>query len=100
MSGYSQEIKFHQASDVARAILGGQLQGVKGRAHHSRGTMVVKLAMTPTGENDDYVVMRRELLQTLLAEARRESAVECCGFLAGREGVISAVLPARNALHS
>jgi proteasome lid subunit RPN8/RPN11 len=36
----------------------------------------------------------------LLAHARREPALECCGLLAGRDGVIFTVLPARNALAS
>ena len=34
----------------------------------------------------------------LLAEARREPRIECCGLLAGRDEIISVVLPARNAL--
>jgi proteasome lid subunit RPN8/RPN11 len=44
--------------------------------------------------------VRRAVLDRLLAEARREPRLECCGLLAGRDGVISAVLPARNALAS
>lgn len=40
------------------------------------------------------------VLDTLLAHARREGALECCGLLAGRDGVISTALPARNALAS
>jgi proteasome lid subunit RPN8/RPN11 len=49
-----------------------------------------------------HVVIQIEslALQALLAEARRNSKIECCGLLAGRNGVISAVLPARNALAS
>ena len=38
--------------------------------------------------------------EALLAHARREPALECCGLLAGRSGVIFTVLPARNALAS
>ena len=38
--------------------------------------------------------------QALLAEARANPNIECCGLLAGREGIISAVLPAKNALQS
>jgi proteasome lid subunit RPN8/RPN11 len=41
-----------------------------------------------------------QVLNALLAEARREPRAECCGLLAGRDGVISVVLPARNALAS
>jgi [CysO sulfur-carrier protein]-S-L-cysteine hydrolase len=44
--------------------------------------------------------IERLLLDTLLTEARCEPGVECCGLLAGRDGVISSVLPARNALAS
>src|SRR4029077_8036004 len=36
----------------------------------------------------------------LLAEARANPNIECCGLLAGRDGVISAVLPAKNARQS
>lgn len=32
--------------------------------------------------------------------ARREPRIECCGLLAGRDGVITEILPARNALAS
>ncbi len=43
---------------------------------------------------------RVEVLERLVAEARGSPGVECCGLLAGREGVITAVFPARNALAS
>ena len=43
------------------------------------------------------VRVTREVWNTLLAEVRREPRLECCGLLAGRGGVISRVLPARNA---
>lgn len=36
----------------------------------------------------------------MLEEARRASELECCGLLAGRDGVITALLPAANALAS
>jgi proteasome lid subunit RPN8/RPN11 len=48
----------------------------------------------------EIVRVRQSVLNELLAEARRRPDLECCGLLAGREGVISAVLPARNALAS
>jgi len=44
--------------------------------------------------------VRGVVLRALVAEARREPDIECCGLLAGRDGVISVVLPARNALAS
>lgn len=48
----------------------------------------------------DIVRVRREVLGHLLEEARSTPDMECCGLLAGRDGVISLVLPARNALAS
>src|SRR5580704_12664326 len=36
----------------------------------------------------------------MLAHARREPRTECCGLLAGRDGVISAIFPATNSLAS
>jgi proteasome lid subunit RPN8/RPN11 len=44
--------------------------------------------------------MNRAVLDELLAAARCEPDLECCGLLAGRGGVISLALPARNALGS
>jgi len=46
------------------------------------------------------VRITRAALGAMLAYARREPALECCGLLAGRDGVISVVLEARNALAS
>jgi len=40
------------------------------------------------------------VLDQLLAAARSEPHLECCGLLAGRHGLISEVLPAQNALRS
>jgi proteasome lid subunit RPN8/RPN11 len=48
----------------------------------------------------DIVRVRREVLGRLLEEARSTPAIECCGLLAGCDGVVSRVLPARNALSS
>jgi proteasome lid subunit RPN8/RPN11 len=48
----------------------------------------------------DVVLVRASLPDELLAEARRVPEVECCGLLAGRDGVILAVFPARNSLAS
>lgn len=41
-----------------------------------------------------------KMLRQLVEQARREPEIECCGLLAGSGGVISVVLPARNALAS
>jgi proteasome lid subunit RPN8/RPN11 len=48
----------------------------------------------------DRVLVRAEILQEMLAHARREPHVECCGLLAGRDGVITVIFPATNALAS
>jgi proteasome lid subunit RPN8/RPN11 len=49
---------------------------------------------------NDLVRISRAALDRLLAEARANPNIECCGLLAGRDGVISAVLPAKNARQS
>ena len=36
------------------------------------------------------------VLQSLIDNARRNPRVECCGFLAGREGIITHAFPAEN----
>jgi len=46
------------------------------------------------------IPIRRDLLDWLRAEALRYPAHECCGLLAGANGVISAAFPARNVLAS
>lgn len=48
----------------------------------------------------NLVRITRAALDRLLAEARANPSIECCGLLAGRDGVISAVLQAKNALQS
>jgi proteasome lid subunit RPN8/RPN11 len=48
----------------------------------------------------DSVRVRAEILSEMLAHARREPLIECCGLLAGRDGVITAIFPAANALSS
>ena len=48
----------------------------------------------------DSVRVKRGVLDRLLAEAQANANIECCGLLAGRDGVISTILPARNALES
>jgi proteasome lid subunit RPN8/RPN11 len=46
------------------------------------------------------VRVRPEILKEMLDHARREPDRECCGLLAGRDGVITAIFPATNALAS
>ena len=48
----------------------------------------------------DSVRVRKEILKDMLAHARREPDIECCGLLAGSDGVITALFPATNALAS
>jgi proteasome lid subunit RPN8/RPN11 len=49
---------------------------------------------------DDLVTIERGIFDRLLAEARANPNIECCGLLAGCDAVISAILPAENALQS
>lgn len=49
---------------------------------------------------DHFVQVERSVLDRLLAEARANPRIECCGLLAGRDAVISVMLPARNVLGS
>ena len=46
------------------------------------------------------VRIRASILEEMLRHARSEPGLECCGLLAGTCGVISEILPARNALES
>jgi proteasome lid subunit RPN8/RPN11 len=46
------------------------------------------------------VRVRRSVLDEMLAHARADAAVECCGLLGGRDGEIVACLPAGNVLAS
>jgi proteasome lid subunit RPN8/RPN11 len=48
----------------------------------------------------DLLRMTRAVFDRLLAEARANPNIECCGLLAGHDAVISAILPARNVLQS
>jgi [CysO sulfur-carrier protein]-S-L-cysteine hydrolase len=56
--------------------------------------------MSQVAEMSTVIRVRAGLLEELLAEARRDTRIECCGLLGGNDGVISLVLPARNALAS
>jgi proteasome lid subunit RPN8/RPN11 len=49
---------------------------------------------------NDLVRIERGVFDRLLVEARANPDIECCGLLAGRDTVISAILPAKNALLS
>jgi|SRR5579864_1131637 len=48
----------------------------------------------------ESVKVRPEILDQMVAHARREPHIECCGLLAGRDGVITAIFPATNSLSS
>ncbi len=48
----------------------------------------------------DSVRVRAEILKEMLLHARSAPEFECCGLLAGRDGVITAIFPARNVLAS
>jgi len=48
----------------------------------------------------DFLRISRAVFDRLLTEARANPEIECCGLLAGRDAIISAVLPAKNALQS
>ena len=41
-----------------------------------------------------------KILSEILEHARREPLTECCGLLAGRDGIIDTIFPANNALAS
>jgi len=49
---------------------------------------------------NEAVRISRDVFERLLSEARLNPEIECCGLLAGRDGVISSILPAKNALES
>ncbi len=40
------------------------------------------------------------ILSEILEHAKREPLTECCGLLAGRDGIIDTIFPAKNALNS
>ncbi len=42
------------------------------------------------------IQIRRDLLKQLLEHAEREALGECCGLLAGKRGVITLAIPAKN----
>lgn len=48
----------------------------------------------------ETVRITKDVYESMLADARGTPTQECCGLLAGREGVISEIYAARNALES
>lgn len=46
------------------------------------------------------IQVRAGIIQEMLRHARMEPGMECCGLLAGREGIITKSFPASNALAS
>jgi proteasome lid subunit RPN8/RPN11 len=46
------------------------------------------------------VRVRTDILKAMVEHARSEPNIECCGLLAGRDGVITAIYPTNNALAS
>jgi proteasome lid subunit RPN8/RPN11 len=48
----------------------------------------------------DSIRVRDVILKEMLAQARRKPEMECCGLLAGRNGVITEILPGTNSLAS
>jgi proteasome lid subunit RPN8/RPN11 len=48
----------------------------------------------------ESIRVREIVLKEILVQARREPRIECCGLLAGRNGVITEIFPATNALAS
>jgi len=46
------------------------------------------------------VRVRREVISLMREAARETPERECCGLLAGRDGIITRILPAQNALDS
>jgi proteasome lid subunit RPN8/RPN11 len=48
----------------------------------------------------DEIRIRAEVLEEMIRHARSEQDMECCGLLAGRNGVITKCFTARNALAS
>jgi proteasome lid subunit RPN8/RPN11 len=45
----------------------------------------------------EAIRLSREILAQMIAHARREASVECCGLLAGKDGAITRIFPAANA---
>jgi [CysO sulfur-carrier protein]-S-L-cysteine hydrolase len=52
------------------------------------------------GRHPGSVQIRAPVLERIIAHARADWPLECCGLLAGGNEVVTAVFPAVNALHS
>jgi proteasome lid subunit RPN8/RPN11 len=48
----------------------------------------------------DSIRIHARILREILEHAKREPLTECCGLLAGRDGIIDTIFPAKNALNS
>ena len=48
----------------------------------------------------DGIRIHARIWEEMLRQARLAPTLECCGLLAGRDGIISEILPAQNALQS
>ena len=48
----------------------------------------------------DEIRVRAEILEEMIRHARREPQTECCGLLAGSDGVITRIFPVSNSLAS
>jgi proteasome lid subunit RPN8/RPN11 len=48
----------------------------------------------------DEIRVRAEIVEGMLRHARADPRIECCGLLAGLDGVITRSFPAKNALDS
>jgi proteasome lid subunit RPN8/RPN11 len=68
---------------------------VRGRRHgdcHGRGSLA--------SDEGVAVDVRHAVIETVVAHARREAPLECCGLLVGGSGGIEEAVPARNELAS
>jgi [CysO sulfur-carrier protein]-S-L-cysteine hydrolase len=48
----------------------------------------------------ESIRIHAKIVSEILKHAKREPLTECCGLLAGRDGVIDTIFPAKNALNS
>jgi proteasome lid subunit RPN8/RPN11 len=48
----------------------------------------------------NQIRVRAGILEEMIRHAQREREIECCGLLAGRDGIISHIFPTKNALAS
>jgi [CysO sulfur-carrier protein]-S-L-cysteine hydrolase len=48
----------------------------------------------------ESIRIHAKIVSEILEHAKREPLTECCGLLAGRDGIIDTIFPAKNALNS